>query len=90
MKSRIAALRSSRESWTPRRRRRLAGFPKKPLTASVQEQEVGVKWRVQRRRSASQSVTALCLWAESLSRMAWISRPAGAALSIRSRNAMNS
>ena len=48
----------------PRRRRRRASFPKKPSTAFIQEQEVGVNWRVQRGWSASQSATALCLWAE--------------------------
>ena len=43
-----------------------------------------------RRRSASHSGMVECLWAESLSTMAWIFRPAGDALSICSRNAMNS
>lgn len=39
--------------------RQRASFPKKPLTAAVQEQKVGVEWRVQRGWPFSQ---AMCRW----------------------------
>ena len=44
----IAAWRSTKELKLPRRNLRLLKVAKKPSTALSQEQEVGVKWNVQR------------------------------------------
>ena len=50
---------------------------KKPSTALSQEQEVGVKWNVHRGCSASQASTEDVYGRHRLSRMAWITLPAG-------------
>ena len=53
---------STIEAKTPRLRRRLVSLAKKPSTALSQDEEVGVKWNVQRSCLASQAVTLGCLW----------------------------
>ena len=63
MKRLMAAWRSATERNTPRLRRRLESLAKKPSTAFSQEQEVGVKWKVQRGWRSSQARTLGCLWA---------------------------
>jgi hypothetical protein len=58
----IAACSSTSEAKLPRLSRRLVRVAKKPSTAFSQEQEVGVKWKVQRGCRASQARTFGCLW----------------------------
>jgi hypothetical protein len=59
----MAALRSSTDRNTPRLRRRLASFTKKPSTALSHDAEVGVKWNVQRdARPASLAPWDVCGW----------------------------
>ena len=53
----MAAWRSTREWKAPRCRRRRVRVAKKVSTALTQEQEVGVKWKVQRGWRASQART---------------------------------
>ena len=50
------------EQNTPRLSRLLVRVAKKFSTALSQEQEVGVKWKVQRGWRASQARTFGCLW----------------------------
>src|SRR5215471_13973252 len=57
------AWRSTSEWKTPRCSRRRVSVAKKVSTALAQEQEVGVKWNVQRGWRASQARTLGCLWA---------------------------
>ena len=58
----MAAWRSTTDRKTPRFRVRLVSVAKKVSTAFSQEQEVGVKWKVQRGCRASQATTFGCLW----------------------------
>ena len=55
MKRLMASLSSWSERKTPRLRRLLVSFAKKPSTALSQEQEVGVKWKTKRGCLSSQS-----------------------------------
>ena len=59
----LIACRSTSEWNTPRLRRLRVSLAKNPSTAFSQEQEVGVKWKVQRGCRASQARTLACLWA---------------------------
>src|SRR5262249_46557214 len=63
---------------------------KKFSTALSQEQEVGVKCKVQRGWRASQARTFGCLWGAELSSLAWLRVPAGTARSIALRKRMSS
>src|ERR1035441_3701432 len=74
----------------PRRSHLLVSSANQRSTRFIHDDEVGVKWKWTLGWLKSQRWMAGVLWVEELSNTMWIARPCGTALSMASRNFLNS